>query len=236
MRGRFEYDGKRFNRTAQDIKTGAKIQFSLKKLFPDYFAGSNKAPRLLMQVARDVMDSHFSEEGGFYSTDKTPEIDLFYKSLPTASAKVKSDQLARKIKEIMKKATTEGYDSSMSGGNSDAESQQSGAKKVVAKSSWQKGSGLSKTLAQGFQKADLNFSDLNMLADRLIQQVYFTPPGKPLSEEVWTVGRQKQKYYPLWDSTAQQVIGSIPLCAGLPKPNNVVNKARYDLVTWSQPT
>ena len=215
MQGRFEVHKKEFQAAKKKSPKGGETRLSLKDVFPDYFQKTDKTPRLIIAVARHILDGHFSEYNGVYNMDSLPQVKLFYRSLPPNAAKAKTQNLPLQMKFELKDALKQGWV------NKYASSPRPASKT-------KKESTFFRTIRDGSKK--ITFKDLDLWAEQLIVDIRGTSTNAPFPPELIKIGKEKQFYTPVWDTEYNKVHGSLTKLEGLKKTKSAVEKYRRDLI------
>ena len=216
--GKFKYSHADFKKRSKSASGGCGCKLDLKTVFPDYFQGTNKAPKLIVNVTGKALEKHFDEEDGFYTVDNLPMIELYYNQLPENAAKVKADGLKTALKEGLKTAMQDDGSVERPAGSSEA-----------PKKTGYASEGLSKIMREGLHE-NPTYEEINFWAERLLQDIYSTPPNKPLPHSVFVLGQAKQRYMPVWSPQKGRIIGSISSLSGLGKAGTGAEKFRRDFM------
>lgn len=215
---KFKYSHAAFQKKSQSTPGGCGHKFDLKTVFPDYFQGTNKPPKLIVNVTGKVLDNHFQEEDGFYTLDNSPVIEIYYNQLPENAAKVKADVLKTALKEHLKNTLQD-----------DGSARKTRSAKEDQKKTGHASEGLSKIMREGLHE-NPTLEEINFWAERVTQDIYSTPPNKPLPNSVFILGQRVQKYMPVCTPQKGRIIGSISSLSGLGKPGSTSEKFRRDFI------
>lgn len=197
MSGRHEITGKKFSHLCKKASSGCLQSLCLKEVFPEYFLESERAPKIVTVVTKQVLDRHFELESGAYNYDSSPEIMLFYKTLPESAARVKIDGLKSDLKTRLQQKLAK-----------DNDGPKTPCSKSVSRKVGESNADYTKIIREGLGQ---NPSDRELFfwADRVLQDLYSLPSSKPHPAALFVLGDIPQCFHAIWSPESQYLIGSL---------------------------
>lgn len=195
--GKYEITGKKFSSLCKKASSGCLQSLCLKEVFPEYFLGSEKAPKIVTTLTKQVLDRHFDQENGAYNYDSSPEIMLLYKTLPESAARVKIDGLKSDLKTRLEQKLAKDN-------NGPVGTYSEPASRKVGESN----ADYTKIIREGLGQ---NPSDQELFfwADRVLQDLYSLPSSKPHPADLFALGDMAQSFHAIWSPESQYLIGSL---------------------------
>lgn len=198
--GRFEVAFKKFEEISG---SGEVLNFNLKKALPDFLGKSDHIPNSVEKVWRHIIDDMLSENRGVYHHKGGGEILIYFHELTPSLGKAKIDLLKNKMLTLLEDVQKKGTDIDQplideKGSFTDKNEQKQPAE-----------TNLSRLIKYGLGN-NPNLEMLTLWMSRVLQNLTISTHKTPLLKEMADLAiKSNISYQPLWNASAQAVIGSI---------------------------